>query len=227
MNPPQTALIIDDEKQIRRLLRIVLEDSGYRVFEADTGKDGVSEVAHHRPDVVLLDMGLPDMSGMDVLVRLREWTQVPILVLTVRDEAGDKVAALDGGADDYVTKPFDTSELLARLRVIQRHALNEVGEPVFESGRLRVDLSARSVAMDGLEIKLTPTEYSLLRVLVQNAGKVVTHRQLLRSVWGDNAEDQVHYLRVYITHLRRKLETQKGPSRLIRNEVGVGYRMDA
>lgn len=224
MNPDITALIVDDEKQIRRLLRIVLEAEGYRVFDAETGEAGLHEAAVRRPDFVLLDMGLPDLEGIEVLRRLREWNRVPVLILSVRDDPEDKVAALDAGADDYVTKPFDTAELLARLRVIQRRSLHETGEPVFKTGGLVMDLSTRQVTVNGLEIRLTPTEYSLLRILAQNAGKVVTHRQLLRSVWGEKAESQSQYLRVYITHLRKKIEPDNRTG-LIKTEVGIGYRL--
>jgi len=185
-----TALIIDDEKQIRRLLRLALEGADFQVYEAETGQSGLSEIVHHRPDVVLLDLGLPDMEGVKVLRRLREWSDVPVLILSVRDDAEEKVAALDAGADDYVTKPFDTAELLARVRVAQRRSLTETGEPVFTSGSLCVDFSARQVKLAGAEVKLTPTEYSLLLALVQNAGKVVTQGQLLRTVWGGKAESK-------------------------------------
>jgi len=219
------ALVIDDEKQIRRLLRLALEGAEHQVFEAETGQAGLAAIVHRRPDVVLLDLGLPDMDGLKVLRRLREWTRVPVLILSVRDDPEEKVAALDAGADDYVTKPFDTAELLARVRVIQRRSLVETGEPVFECGPLCVDLAARRVTLDGAEIKLTPTEYALLRMLVQHAGKVVTQKQLLRTVWGEKAESQAQYLRVYITYLRKKLEPQAGGPRLIKTEVGIGYRL--
>ncbi len=182
MKAAHVALVIDDEKQIRRLLRLALEGADHQVFEAETGQSGLSEIVHRRPDVVLLDLGLPDVDGVKVLRRLREWTRVPVLILSVRDDPEEKVAALDAGADDYVTKPFDTAELLARVRVIQRRSLVETGEPVFEVGGLCVDLSARRVTLDSVEIKLTPTEYALLRTLVQHAGKVVTQKQLLRTV---------------------------------------------
>ena len=225
MKAARTALIIDDEKQIRRLLRFALEAADHHVYEADTGQGGLSEIIQHRPDVVLLDLGLPDIDGVKVLRRLREWSDVPVLILSVRDDAEEKVAALDAGADDYVTKPFDTAELLARVRVVQRRSLTEAGEPVFNSGLLCVDFSARQVKLGGIEVKLTPTEYSLLRVLVQNAGKVVTHRQLLRTVWGEKAESQAQYLRVYVTHLRKKLETNSTAPSLIKTEVGIGYRL--
>jgi two-component system KDP operon response regulator KdpE len=225
MKARRTALIIDDEKQIRRLLRLALEGADHQVFEAETGQAGLEEIAYRRPDVVLLDLGLPDMEGARVLRRLREWSDVPVLILSVRDEPDEKVAALDAGADDYVTKPFDTAELLARIRATQRRSLTETGEPVFKSGPLLVDFAARQVKLNGVEVKLTPTEYSLLRVLVQNAGKVVTHRQLLRTVWGEKAESQAQYLRVYVTHLRKKLEPDAEPPILIKTEVGIGYRL--
>jgi two-component system KDP operon response regulator KdpE len=219
------ALIIDDEKQIRRLLRFALEAADHQVFEAETGQIGLSEIVQRKPDVVLLDLGLPDIEGVNVLRRLREWSDVPVLILSVRDDAEEKVAALDAGADDYVTKPFDTAELLARVRVAQRRSLTEAGEAVFNSGPLYVDFAARQVKLGGVEIKLTPTEYSLLRVLVQNAGKVVTHRQLLRTVWGEKSESQAQYLRVYVTHLRKKLESNRDTPSLIKTEVGIGYRL--
>jgi two-component system KDP operon response regulator KdpE len=225
MKPKHTALIVDDEKQIRRLLRIALEGAEHQVFEAETGEEGLNQIVHRRPDIVLLDLGLPDMEGVKVLKRLREWSDVPVLILSVRDDAEEKVAALDCGADDYVTKPFDTAELLARIRAAQRRSLKEAGEPVFNSGTLSIDFAARQVRVDGEEIKLTPTEYSLLRVLAQNAGKVVTHRQLLRSVWGEKAESQAQYLRVYVTHLRKKLEPERDSPTLIKTEVGIGYRL--
>lgn len=225
MKPTRTALIIDDEKQIRRLLRLALEGAGHQVHEAETGQAGLAEIVQRRPDIVLLDLGLPDMEGVKVLRRLREWSDVPVLILSVRDDAEEKVAALDAGADDYVTKPFDTAELLARVRVAQRRSLTETGEPVFSSGPLSVDFSARQVKLAGTEVKLTPTEYSLLRVLVQNAGKVVTHRQLLRTVWGEKAESQAQYLRVYVTHLRKKLQTSATAPSPIKTEVGIGYRL--
>jgi two-component system, OmpR family, KDP operon response regulator KdpE len=225
MKTQRVALVIDDEKQIRRLLRLALESADHQVYEAETGQAGLNEIVHRRPDVVLLDLGLPDMEGVKVLRRLREWSDVPVLILSVRDDADEKVAALDAGADDYVSKPFDTAELLARIRATQRRSLTESGEPVFQSGPLCVDFAARQVKLNGIEVKLTPTEYSLLRVLVQNAGKVVTHRQLLRTVWGEKAESQAQYLRVYITHLRKKLETAANAPSLIKTEVGIGYRL--
>lgn len=223
--PKPTALVVDDELQIRRLLRVCLEANGYRVVEAATGHDGITQAAQRPPDVILLDLGLPDLDGVTVLKRLREWTRVPVVVLSVRDREEDKIAALDNGADDYVTKPFSTGELLARLRVAQRHASPASEASLFRSGNLEVDLSARSVKLDGNEVKLTATEYSLLRLLVQHAGKVLTHRQILREVWGPNYLEQTHYLRVYVAHLRDKLEPDPSRPRLIATEPGVGYRL--
>ncbi|MBA3831388.1 MAG: response regulator [Chthoniobacterales bacterium] len=227
MKSGRVALIVDDEKQIRRLLRLALERADHQVYEAETGQAGLEAIAQRRPDIVLLDLGLPDMEGVKVLRRLREWSDVPVVILSVRDDAEEKVEALDAGADDYVTKPFDTAELLARVRATQRRSLTETGDPVFQSGSLCVDFSARQVKRGGVEIRLTPTEYSLLRVLVQNAGKVVTQRQLLRTVWGEKAESQAQYLRVYVTHLRKKLETDTNAPSLIKTEVGIGYRLSA
>jgi two-component system KDP operon response regulator KdpE len=219
------ALVIDDELQMRRLLRVCLEANGYRVSEAATGKEGIAEAAQHPPDVVLLDLGLPDMEGVAVLKRLREWSQVPVVVLSVRDREEDKIAALDNGADDYVTKPFSSGELLARLRVAQRHATPASEATVFRSGQLEVDLAARVVKLKGKEVKLTATEYSLLRLFVQHAGKVLTHRQILREVWGPNYVEQTHYLRVYLAHLREKLEANPAEPELLITEPGVGYRL--
>lgn len=220
-----TALIIDDEIQMRRLLRVCLESNGYRVLEAATGQEGITQAAQHPPDVVLLDLGLPDLDGLTVLKRLREWSRVPVVVLSVREREEEKVAALDSGADDYVTKPFGTSELLARLRVAHRHAMRTTESPIFRAGDLEVDLTARVVKRKGQEVKLTATEYSLVRLFVQHAGKVLTHRQILKEVWGPNQVEQTHYLRVYIAHLREKLEQDPANPRLITTEPGVGYRL--
>jgi two-component system KDP operon response regulator KdpE len=220
-----TALVIDDELQMRRLLRVCLEANGYRVAEAATGQDGIAEAAQHPPDVVILDLGLPDMEGFAVLKRLREWSRVPVVVLSVRDREEDKIAALDAGADDYVTKPFSSGELLARLRVAQRHAAPTSETTVFRSGQLEVDLAARVVKVKGHEVKLTATEYSLLRLFVQHAGKVLTHQQILREVWGPNYVEQTHYLRVYLAHLREKLEATPAQPELLITEPGVGYRL--
>lgn len=223
--PKPVALVVDDETQIRRLLRVTLEGNGYRVLEASTGSDGLLEAAQRRPDVVILDLGLPDMDGVSVLKRLREWSQAPVLVLSVRDHEDDKVAALDHGASDYVTKPFNTAELLARLRVARRHSQPATDNSVFRNGDLEVDLARRAVLVRGAEVRLTPTEYALLRLLVRHAGKVVTQRQLLTEVWGPKAAGQTHYLRVYMAHLREKLEAEPSKPRLLITEPGVGYRL--
>jgi two-component system KDP operon response regulator KdpE len=220
-----TALVIDDEPQIRRLLRITLEANGYRVFDANTGNDGVVQAAQRRPDVVLLDLGLPDLDGIAVLKRLREWSRVPVIILTVRDREDDKIAALDAGADDYVTKPFSAGELLARLRAALRHKTSEDADAVFRAGTLEVDLAARVVRKRNQELKLTPTEYALLRLFVIHAGKVLTHRRLLTEVWGPNSGEQTHYLRVHIAHLREKIEDDPGQPKLIITEPAIGYRL--
>jgi len=222
-----TVLVVDDETQIRRLLRVCLEANGYRVLETATGQEALTEAALRRPDVVVLDLGLPDLDGVSVLQRLREWSRVPVVVLSVRDREEDKIAALDHGADDYVTKPFSTGELLARLRVAQRHAQPAPEVSVFRSCQLEVDLAARLVKVNGKEVKLTATEYALLRLLVQHAGKVLTHRQILREVWGPNYVEQTHYLRVYLAHLREKLEANPAQPELLTTEPGVGYRLVA
>ncbi len=224
MSAERTVLVIDDEAPIRRLLRLTLEPQGYKVYEAGSGQLGLQEAAARRPDVIVLDLGLPDMDGLAVLKRLREWSQTPVLVLSVRDREADKVAALDNGADDYLTKPFGTEELLARMRAVQRRAPDAQEEPVFVSGNLMVDLAGRMVTVNKKEVHLTATEYALLRELVRHAGKVVMHAQLLRSVWGPNSEGQSQYLRVYITHLRKKLEPPGG-GKLIQTEPGIGYRL--
>jgi len=218
------ALIIDDESPIRRLLRLTLEPHGYVVCEAETGQLGLQEAAAKRPNVILLDLGLPDLDGLTVLKRLREWSQTPVIVLTVRDSEANKVAALDNGADDYLTKPFSAAELLARLRAVQRRAPEASKEPVFVTGDLTVDQTTRAVTVKKQEVHLTATEYALLHELVRHAGKVVTHKYLLRTVWGPNAEEQSQYLRVYITHLRKKLESDSN-KKLIQTESGIGYRL--
>jgi two-component system, OmpR family, KDP operon response regulator KdpE len=222
-----TALIIDDEIQIRRLLRVALEGAGYAVQEAETGQLGLQAVALRRPDVVLLDLGLPDLDGLDVVRRLREWSEVPVVVLTVRTEEADKVAALDAGADDYVTKPFSTAELLARLRAAQRRARPAEDVAVYTHGALTVDLTARRVTRGGQEVHLTGTEYSLLALLVRHAGRVLTHRQILREVWGPKSEEHRTYLRVYLTHLRKKIEADPAAPTLLKTEPGIGYRLAA
>ena len=223
--PTPVALVIDDEIQMRRLLRATLEASGYRVIEAANGLLGISEAAQSRPDVVILDLGLPDTDGVTVLKRLREWSNVPVIVLSVRDRESDKIAALDNGADDYLTKPFGAGELLARLRVAQRHAQPTADQAVFKSGRLEVDLTSRVVKVTGKAVKLTATEYALLQLFVRHAGKVLTHRQILKEVWGPNYAEQTHYLRVYMAHLREKIEANPSEPELLITESGVGYRL--
>ena len=218
------ALIVDDEVQMRRLLRVVLESEGYEVHEAETGEQGLMLAAHRRPEVILLDLGLPDMDGLQVLQRLREWSETPVLILSVRDDEQRKVEALDAGAEDYITKPFSTPELLARLRAAKRKTRAQDEKSVFTSGGLTVDLAARVVTRDGAEIKLTATEYALLRLFVCHAGRVLTHRHILREVWGPKSEEHRQYLRVYVTHLRRKIERDPTAPVLIRTEPGIGYR---
>ena len=219
------ALIIDDEPQIRRLLRVTLEANGYRVFDASTGDEGVVQAAQRRPDVVLLDLGLPDLDGITVLKRLREWSQVPIIILSVRDREDDKIAALDAGANDYVTKPFSAGELLARLRAVLRHTQSQGADAVLRTGNLEVDLAGRVVRKRGEVVKLTPTEYALLRLLVTHVGKVLTHRQLLTDIWGPKSSQATHYLRVHIAHLREKIEDDPAQPKLIITEPAIGYRL--
>lgn len=215
-------LIIDDEIQIRRLLRMALESRGCTVRDADTGQTGLQDAIFHKPDVILLDLGLPDMDGVEVLKRLREWSSVPVLILSVRDQEAVKLAAFEAGADDYVTKPFSTAELMARLAAIQRRqGAHDAASLQF--GPLVLDPVHHEAALDERPLKLTPTEYALLAQLVRHAGKVVTLKQLLRAVWGPQAEEQSHYLRVYANHLRKKLE---GSALEIKNEPGIGYRLE-
>jgi len=227
--PNPVVVVIEDEPQIRKFLRATLEGQGYRLFEAGTGADGVVEVGSRQPDVVIIDLGLPDMDGLDVIRRVREWTDIPIIVLSARGQERDKVTALDGGADDYISKPFGAGELLARIRVALRHtagASHEADEAVFKVGDLRVDLLRRQVFVGDKEMHLTPIEYKLLTTLVRHAGKVVTH-QLLREVWGPSHMDQAHYARVYMAHLRHKLEAEPARPRYLLTESGVGYRLTA
>ena len=222
---PPLILVLDDEPQIVRLLTLTLESAGYRTMSAGRGQEGLILAAHHRPALVLLDLGLPDLPGQEVLRRLREWSAVPVIILSVQDAEGGKVAALDQGADDYVTKPFLTGELLARIRVALRHAEPGPAEPVFRAGDLVVDLASRVVTRAGRVVSLTATEYALLRLLVKHAGRVLTHRHILREVWGPNAEQQTHYLRVYLARLRDKLEADPSAPVLFITEPGVGYRL--
>jgi two-component system, OmpR family, KDP operon response regulator KdpE len=220
-----TVVVIDDEVQIRRLLRMALESRAYKVYEGASGQEGLSEIVFRKPDVVILDMGLPDMPGLEVLQRLREWSQVPVLILSVLSHEALKVSALEQGADDYVTKPFSTSELLARLQAIQRRAASTQDSPLLECGALLVDASSHHVTLHGQEVKLTPTEYALLKVLASFPGRIVTHRQLLKEVWGPNGESQSHSLRVYVNLLRKKIEDGKPRSPRLMNEPGIGYRL--
>ena len=223
-------VLIEDEPEIRRFLRASLTGHGYRLFEATTGAEGLREAESRQPDIVVLDLGLPDLDGLEVIRRLRAWTAVPIIVLSARGQEPDKIAALDAGADDYIAKPFGVGELLARLRVSLRHAertVREAGEPVFSAGALEVNPGERRVLVGGKEIHLTPIEYRLLATMVKHAGKVLTHRQLLREVWGPPYADQAHYLHVYMAQLRRKIEADPARPRHFLTEPGIGYRLAA
>jgi two-component system KDP operon response regulator KdpE len=222
--PAPVVLVIDDEPQIRRLLRVTLEANGYEVFDAVNGQDGIAQAAQRRPEIILLDLGLPDLDGVEVLKRIREWSRVPVIILSVRDRENDKIAALDAGADDFVTKPFGSGELLARVRTTLRRSQPQAAEAIFRNGNLELDLSTRLVRKNGREVKLTPTEYALLRLLVVHAGKVLTHRQLLTEIWGPKAVEQTQYLRVHIAHLREKLEDNVAQPKFIITEPAVGYR---
>ena len=223
-------LLIEDEPQMRRFLRITLQGQGYELIEAITGQDGLMQVATRNPDIVLLDLGLPDIDGLEVTERLREWSPVPIIVLSAREQEEDKIKALDAGADDYLTKPFSSGELLARIRVALRHKAMQQGgseESVFVLDNLKVDFARRQVFIDEREVHVTPIEYRLLSVLIKHAGKVMTHRQLLKEVWGAAYIDQNHYLRIYMGQLRHKLEADPARPRFFINEPGVGYRLKA
>ena len=216
---------IDDEVQIRRLLRICLERDDFKVYDACDGEEGLRQILNVKPDLVLLDLGLPDMDGKDVLSSLREWSSIPVIILSVRNTEDDIVALLNAGADDYMIKPFNTGELIARIRVALRHRNPEPAEQIFSVGSLTVDLGSREVRVEGKETKLTPTEYALLRLFIQHAGKVLTHQQILREVWGPNMQEEYNYLRVYITQLRKKIETNPARPQLLLTEPGVGYRL--
>ncbi|MDA8083906.1 MAG: response regulator [Nitrospiraceae bacterium] len=227
-NEKTVVLLIEDEPQMRRFLRITLEGHGYRLIEAQSGQEGLTEAATRSPDVVLLDLGLPDMDGLEVTTAIREWSGVPIIVLSARDREDDKIRALDAGADDYLTKPFGAGELLARIRVALRHlSLQQAGgeDPVFALGNLRVDFAKRQVLRDGREVHLTPIEYKLLATLIRHAGKVITHTLLMKEVWGSGYSDQTHYLRIYMAQLRHKLEADPARPRFLINEPGIGYRL--
>jgi two-component system KDP operon response regulator KdpE len=225
--PSPVILVIDDETAIQRFLRVSLEAQGYRVVDADTGKRGLIEAASRTPDLIVLDLGLPDMDGIDVTRQLREWSRAPIIVVSARGKERDKIAALDAGADDYLTKPFGVGELMARVRVALRHAasVKESGQPVFEIGELHVDLTRREVVVAGRAVHLTPNEFKLLAVLVKHAGMVLTHRQLLKEVWGPGSGNETHYLRVYMNQLRQKIEVDPAQPKYLLTEPGVGYRL--
>jgi two-component system, OmpR family, KDP operon response regulator KdpE len=217
--------VVEDEPPVRRFLRAALEGHGYRMVEAGSLREAEQLAPGHNPDLYLLDLGLPDGDGLDLVVRLREWTRAPIIVLSARGHEEDKVRALDAGADDYLTKPFGVNELLARMRAALRHASTAPGgDPVFVAGALRVDLARREVAVDGQEVRLTPTEFRLLALLARHAGKVLTHRQILKEVWGP-AATEVHYVRVHMAELRKKIEAEPARPRLLVTEPGVGYRL--
>lgn len=218
-------LIVDDEPQIRRLLKVSLTAHGYDVDECQNGQEGINRAAVFKPDLILLDLGLPDMDGKAVVEAIREWSKVPIVILTARDQEKEKIAALDAGADDYVTKPFSMGELLARLRVALRHAVTVENSPVLRCGELVIDLVARHVTRSDQEIKLTPTEYEILKILAQNVGRVLTHKQLLKAVWGNAYNEDTHYIRVYIGQLRRKVEENPSQPKYIITESGIGYRL--
>jgi two-component system KDP operon response regulator KdpE len=218
-------LVVDDERAIRRYLHAALNAHGYIIYEAVSGQEALSAAVAERPDLIILDLGLPDIDGVEVTRQIREWSQIPIIILSVREQERDKVAALDAGADDYLTKPFSTGELMARIRVALRRSTQTGSEPVFSSGELVVNLSRRLVTVKDQEISLTPTEYDLLRVLIQHPGKVLTHRQLLQKVWGNAYETEAHLLRVNMSNLRRKIEPDPTRPRFIITEPGVGYRL--
>jgi two-component system KDP operon response regulator KdpE len=223
-----TILVIEDEPPLQKFLRVTLASQEYSVIEAATGEQGLRHAAVDRPDLVILDLGLPDLDGVEVTRRLREWSAIPIIVVSARGKEQDKVVALDAGADDYLTKPFGVGELLARVRVVLRHlavANPETGDAVFELGQLRVDMSARQVTVDGKLVHLTPNEFKLLTVLIKHAGRVLTHRQLLRDVWGPGSAEESHYLRVYMNQLRQKVEKDPSRPRYLLTETGVGYRL--
>ncbi len=224
--PAPVVVMVEDEKQIRRFVRTALESEGIRMFEAQTGRQGLTEAATRKPDLVILDLGLPDFDGVDFIRELRTWSALPVIVLSARTDEGDKIEALDAGADDYLTKPFGVGELLARVRAaLRRRATDAKGESVVTFGAVRVDLANRSVVRAGTQIHLTPIEFRLLAVLASNAGKVITHRQLLREVWGPSHVEHAHYLRIYMAQLRHKLEDDPARPRHLLTETGVGYRL--
>jgi len=223
--PDERVLIVDDEPAIRRFLRVTLTAQAYDTIEAASGQEALSKAAADKPDIIVLDIGLPDIDGVEVTRLLRQWTQMPIIILSVRGAESDKIAALDAGADDYLTKPFGVGELLARLRAALRRAAQTTSGPVFTIGNLKVDLARRLIIVSGDEVQLTPTEYELLRVLVTHAGKVLTHHFLLREVWGAEYGEEFHMLHVNISNLRRKIEPDSTRPHFIITEPGVGYRL--
>lgn len=229
MNNSSTLIIIEDEAQIRRFLRASLTSEGYQVIEAETGKQGMAEAATRKPDLIILDLGLPDMDGVGVIKGIRAWSSVPVIILSARSQENDKISALDAGADDYLVKPFSIGELMARIRVSLRHVSSAVDgvQGVFSVDELKVDMIHRKVTISNVEVHLTPIEYRLLTVLVKHAGKVLTHRLLLKEVWGPNYVDRAHYLRIYMGNLRHKLEKDPARPRFFLTEVGVGYRLAA
>lgn len=225
MSNHATILVVDDEQAIRRFLRVALLSQSYTVLEATNGQEALSSISSQKPDLIILDLGLPDIDGVEVTHLLRQWTKVPIIILSVRGSEKDKIAALDAGADDYLTKPFGIGELSARLRAALRHANQPLNEAVFTNGLLKVDLIKRLVTVSNAEVQLTPTEFEIIRVLVRNAGKVITHNQLLREVWGTSYEKELHILHVNISNLRHKIESDPTRPKFIITEPGVGYRL--
>jgi two-component system KDP operon response regulator KdpE len=221
----QRVLVVDDENAIRRYLRTALSAQGFVVYEASNGQETLNAVVENRPDIIILDLGLPDFDGVEVTRRLREWSNTPIIILSVREAEQDKIAALDAGADDYLTKPFGTGELMARMRVAMRRLAGKSDDPVLQVEDLKMDLSRRMVTVADNPISLTPTEYEILRLLLQNSGKVMTHNQLLRQVWGTAYESEMHILRVNISNLRRKIEADPARPHYLITEPGVGYRI--
>lgn len=221
----QRILVVDDESAIRRFLRAALTVYGYVVIEAANGMEAIQAVINHRPDIIILDLGLPDMDGIEITRSLREWSQTPVIILSVREQESDKISALDAGADDYLTKPFSTGELMARIRVAIRRSILPTVEPVMQVGELQVDLSRRIVSVGEREITMTPTEYDILRLLIQNAGRVITHHMLLKTIWGPNFEASSHLLRVNISNIRQKIEANPARPHYIVTEPGVGYRL--
>lgn len=218
-------LVIDDESQIRKLLKVSLRAYGYQISEAINGLEGIQQAVAFKPDLAIVDLGLPDMDGKKVIQQIREWSVMPIIILSARDQEQEKIAALDAGADDYITKPFSIGELMARMRVCLRRIAVSDNEPIMRCGGLVVDVLQRRVTVNGGEIKLTPTEYELIKFMMQHAGRVVTHKQLLKAGWGDSCHEDTHYIRIYISQLRRKIEQDSAQPRYIVTESGIGYRL--